>query len=393
VIVRLIGLIGVAGILVMPSLAAEWELAKPGYLWQFPKDHWAHPTYRNEWWYFTGHVETNETPPRRFGYQFTLFRIGLTQSPAGTGSAWKSGQIIMGHAALSDIQTGKHYFHDTLVRDSPLLGTCLPSPLASHPSTPICWMGAPTGIEDPWSVTWDGKGFQFRATTADFAFDFTTRPEKPLIFQGPGGLSRKTADGSSASLYYSFTRLRTTGTLSLKGEMGRLGDGEHVLSRLAVSGTSWMDKEFGSGALGEKQTGWDWFSLQLNDGREVMLYILRKADGTPDHTSGTLIEKDGTTRYLSQTDFTMDTQGKWKSPHTGATYPAGWRIQIPLITVYPLLEITVLVPDSENVSTRVPGLTYWEGAVQVSDAANEIIGQGYVELTGYTGSVKELQLR
>jgi len=364
----------------LPLLLA-WKNAEPGYPWQFPKDHWAHPDYRNEWWYFTGQLETNANPPRRFGYQFTLFRIGLTQAPAGQGSAWKSKQLLMGHAALSDLQTGKHYFHDVLVRESPLLGVCFPPPPSPLSPSAVCWASAPTGTEGRWKVDWNGTAFRFQAVTADFSFDLTTTPEKPLIFQGPGGLSRKTADGSSASLYYSFTRLKTTGTLTFPPS---------PLS--SVRGLSWMDKEFGSGALGASQVGWDWFSLQLNDGRELMLYLLRKADGTLDHASGTLVEKSGQVRYLTAEDFTLKALGKWKSPHTQAVYPAGWDLQFSPLTTLASLRISPLVPDSENISQRVDGIAYWEGAVQILDTEKKVIGQGYVELTGYAGSVQHIQV-
>ena len=203
------------------------------------------------------------------------------------------------------------------------------------------------------------------------AFDLHTAPQKPLIFQGPNGYSRKGVGASAVSHYYSFTRLTTTGILKVGGETSR------------VSGDSWMDKEFGTNQLGEHQVGWDWFSLQLADGREIMLYILRDTAGKVDYGRATLVAADGTTRFLKRESFALRATKKWTSAQTKATYPAGWELRVDGET----LLLTVEMADQENRGALARTLFYWEGAVRVADGKGRQIGKGYVELTGYgTGS-------
>jgi predicted secreted hydrolase len=189
-----------------------------------------------------------------------------------------------------------------------------------------------------------------------------------MVFQGPNGYSRKGEGPSAASLYYSFTRLQTTGTLTIGSETIR------------VVGESWMDKEFGSNQLADDQVGWDWFSLRLDDGRELMLYVLRSSAGT-DYARGTIVSPDGEPMYIDDAAWTLTVRDRWRSDRTAATYPVAWDLAVPALdldaTVTPLLEA------QENVSELVPGLFYWEGAVEVRDADNRRVGEGYVELTGY----------
>jgi predicted secreted hydrolase len=170
------------------------------------------------------------------------------------------------------------------------------------------------------------------------------------------------------------TRLRTTGTLVTGGET------------LAVEGLSWMDHEFGSDELQANQAGWDWFSIQLDDRRELMLYALRQKDGsiTP-QSSGSLIERDGRVTHLQLGDFATVATGTWKSPHTGGTYPSGWRVRVPRAGVD--VALVPILADQELANTA-GGVSYWEGAVDVLDpATRKPLGVGYVELTGYAGAI------
>jgi predicted secreted hydrolase len=201
--------------------------------------------------------------------------------------------------------------------------------------------------------------------------DLSTHETKPQVFHGPNGLSRKGQGQDAASLYYSQTRLATRGTIELDGE------------RHEVAGESWMDKEFGSNMLGSDQIGWVWFSLQLDDQRELMLYVLRRADGSIDWTSGTLVDRDGTATYLGRGDFSVNPSGSWESRATGARYPTHWAVSVPAKAI--ALEVEAKASAQENVSKALPKLFYWEGAVQVSGSAS---GRGFVELTGYATSLK-----
>jgi predicted secreted hydrolase len=357
------------GLLALGSQAlaaqAEWHIAEPDYAWSFPRDHWAHRGYKTEWWYVTGIVADTAMPTRQFGYQFTVFRVGLVPDTLPLQSAWATDALIMGHASVSDLSNGRHVFSEVLFRPNGLLGG-----FGAPGDSLIAWSQGPYGTRGRWTLHWNGEAFDFamRDDRQGVAFSFTTTPTKPLVFQGPNGFSRKGDNPTAASLYYSFTRLATEGTISI---------GEDTFG---VSGESWMDKEFGSNQLGEDQVGWDWFSLRLDDGRDLMLYVLRSEDGTA-YGRGTLVMPDGTARYLDSSTWSLDATDRWRSDGTGAEYPLRWELGVPQlgleVTIAPLLE------DQENVTALVPDLFYWEGAVEVLSGDGERIGEGYVELTGY----------
>ncbi len=353
----------VALVLSLALAAGEWRVAVPEYPWSFPQDHWAHDGYRTEWWYLTGHLQAESDRTRRFGYQFTLFRIGVLNEPVELDSDWASTSVIMGHAAVTDLASGEHVFAETFYRETPLLAS-----FSDYPESRIGWSRGPAGTEGLWSLDWNGNGFDVAAvdTRQGMSFRLETNADKPLVFQGPGGFSRKGTDSSAASQYYSFTRLATTGEVELDGE------------RFSVRGESWMDKEFSSSHLGENQVGWDWFSLQLDDGRDVMLYLMRTADGSVDYASGTLIDGQGVAEYLTMGDFVVDVLETWTSPSTDARYPSRWRVRLPSAGLD--FELRGLAADQENRS-RLPGrVYYWEGAVEVSGG---VTGRGFVELAGY----------
>jgi len=343
----------------------SWEVARPGFAWSFPRDHWAHPAYKTEWWYFTGHLTVQGESTPRFGYQFTLFRIGLAPGASPLDSRWATRELIMGHASLSDLREKRHVFSDVLYREIPLLGG-----FGTFPDSLIAWCRGPAGTAARWTLRWNGTAFDLAMedSARGIAFALSTTPVKPRVFQGPGGYSRKGETASEASLYYSFTRLRTEGTVRENG------------TSFPVTGQSWMDKEFGSNQLGRDQVGWDWFSLQLEDGRDIMLYELRDENGDVDFARATVVSAEGRAHYLEEGAWTVRATGHWTSPESGIRYPSGWAVELPTedlrLTVRPLL------PDQENRSQRSSGLTYWEGAVEILEDGRSA-GQGYVELTGY----------
>ncbi len=341
-------------------LALGWTNAQADYVWRFPEDHWAHPTYKTEWWYFTGHTG-------RFAYQFTMFKVGLSEKQL-PGTAWSTEQLVMGHVAITDLVHGEHRFAEVIQRVAPELAG-----YATYPEPLVIWCRGPAGTSDAWELRWQDGGFSFRArdSAQHFAMDLQTREAKPRIFQGPNGLSRKGQSREAASLYYSQTRLATRGTIEVDGE------------RHEVSGESWMDKEFGSNLLGRDQVGWDWFSLQLEDQRELMLYVLRKADGGIDWASGTLVERDGKVIYLGRDDFSVTPSGSWESKASRARYPTHWAVNVPAHGI--ALDIDAKVKAQENVSKVLPKLFYWEGAVEVTGSSS---GRGFVELTGYGTTLK-----
>jgi predicted secreted hydrolase len=345
-----------------PAAEADpsWSRARPGFAWEFPRDHAAHRGYRIEWWYLTGLVRAREAPERTFGYQFTVFRVGLRRERAALSSAFTTDTLLLGHAAITDVAGGEHRFADLLRREVPLLAGF------GAPGEPLlAWARAPAGTDGRWAIAWNGEGFDVEMIDArqGMAYRLTTRPDKPLCLHGDRGFSAKSADGESASHYYSFPRLRTRGTLTLDGRT------------FAVEGTSWMDKEFSSASLSPRQVGWDWFALRLVDGRDLMLYVLRGDGGATDFAQGSLISAAGEVRSLPGSAFRLAATARW------GAYPSRWTLELPeekiAVTVEPL------VADQENRGTVAGAPRYWEGAVRVLDARGDEVGEGYVELTGY----------
>ncbi len=362
-------LLAAVALATIAAAAPAFRAADPAHRWAFPRDHHAHPGYRNEWWYVTGIVEDVAAPGRRFGFQLTFFRLGLAPEPPRLDSAWAAADAVMAHLAVTDVAEGTHAFSEVVWRAMPLLGGFPP------PGAPLlAWARAPAGTDGRWTLALEGGAFRLAARddARGLALDLAARPERPVALQGPNGLSRKSADPARASLYLSITRLATDGTLTVGGRTHR------------VRGESWMDQEMGSSQLAPDQVGWDWWSLRLADGRDLMLYVLRRADGEPSWRTATLVGRDGRVRLLAPGDWTVRATGTWKSPATGAVYPARWEIAVPgegvRATAIPL------VAGSENVSHLVPGLSYWEGPVRLTGPDGGRIGDGYVELTGYTGS-------
>jgi predicted secreted hydrolase len=343
-----------------------WERARPGWAWEFPRDHAAHRRFRIEWWYLTGLLRAVDDPGRAFGYQFTVFRVGVLPRRPALASAWTTDTLLLGHAAVTDVAGNGHRFSEVLHREVPLLAGF------GAPGEPVlAWTRAPPGTDGVWRVAWNGDGFDVEVadTSRGMAYALTTRATRPLVLHGDGGLSAKSTDGRSASLYYSYTRLATEGTVTLDGRTWR------------VSGTSWMDKEFSTSSLGRDQAGWDWFALRLADGRDLMLYVLRAADGTVDTAHGTLVLPDGTTRALAAPDFSLRPTARWRNPSGTAVYPSRWTLAVPAHGID--LDVVPLVADQENRAALPGAPDYWEGAVRALDRSGREAGEGYVELTGY----------
>ncbi len=348
--------------------APAFRPADPAHRWEFPRDHHAHPGYRNEWWYFTGILVDAADPGRRFGFQLTFFRLGLAPEAPRLDSAWAASDAVMAHLAVTDVAAGTHAFSEVVWRAMPLLGGFPP---AGEPL--LAWARAPAGTDGRWTLALQDGVFRLAARddARGLALELAARPRKPVALQGPNGLSRKSAGEGHASLYASITRLATEGTLTAGGRTYR------------VRGESWMDQEMGSSQLAPDQVGWDWWSLRLADGRDVVLYVLRRAGGEPSWRTGTLVDRDGRVRLLAPDAWSVRATGTWRSP-SGAVYPSGWEIAVPGEGVRVIA--IPMVRGSENVSQLVQGLSYWEGPVGLTGPDGAPMGGGYVELTGYTGS-------
>jgi predicted secreted hydrolase len=329
---------------------------------KFPDDHGPHPEFQTEWWYYTGNLEARDG--RRFGYQLTFFRRAITPTMMPRESDWGTSQIYFAHFALTDVKNNRHIASERYSRGAGQLAGASGNPfrvwienwsVATHPSTPL-------------RSAQDATPLRLIARDANIALDLVLDARKPIALHGDRGLSKKSAEPGNASYYISFTRLDTEGTITI-------GDEE-----IAVQGSSWMDHEWSTAVLGKDAVGWDWFSIQLDDQRELMLFQIRQKDGSIEPlSSGTLIEADGTTRALTRDQFSIRVVNTWTSDKTRATYPARWNVAIPSADI----ALTIL-PRIENQEMNV-SIVYWEGAVAVegkSRGAN-VTGVGYVEMTGY----------
>jgi len=346
----------------------DWRAAGPGHAWTFPQDHYAHPGFKTEWWYVTGQlVGAGE---RRFGYQFTLFRVGILPSAPKLDSAWSASDIVMGHVAITDLVAGTHTFSEVLFRAVPGLGG-----FGAPGDSVVAWGRAPAGTPGRWEFRLRGDDrfvLHARDDRQDLALDLALAPLRPVVLQGPEGFSLKDPARGTGSLYYSYTRLATRGVVVSGGDT------------LRVDGLSWLDREIFSSDLAGDQVGWDWFSLQLDDGRDLMLYRLRDEAGDTNAANGTLVGADGEVVHLARGDWRLEPTRTWRSPETGAAYPVAWRLTMPAAGI----DVTVeaLLDAQENVSRRTGDLVYWEGAVVVrASRGNAPLGRGYLEMTGYGG--------
>ena len=314
---------------------------------RFPEDHGPHPGFATEWWYFTGNLEDGKGRP--FGYQLTFFRKALAARPAPRASAWASSGAWMAHLALTDPEAGRHRAWERFSREA--------LDLAGAQARPFkVW------LED-WEVS--GDPIRLRAGAEDFRLELTLTPQRPPVLQGDRGLSRKGSQPGNASYYYSLTRLLTRGRLEAGGRS------------YPVNGLSWMDREWGTSALEPGQTGWDWFSLQLSDGSDLMVYRLRRADGQTPTVSGSLTGASGT-RILGASDLRMEPRGSWRDAE-GTDWPVRWHLEVPTSGL--ALEVEPCLDDQE-MNLAVP---YWEGAIEArgSREGRPVEGRGYLELTGY----------
>lgn len=343
-----------------PNLPAGFLRAEGPREWRFPEDHGPHPEFQTEWWYYTGNLESQTG--ERFGYQLTFFRRGLLpfEDRFERRSAWSADQIYMAHFAITDISVGKHYDFEKFERGA--------AGLAGAENNPFqVWL-------ENWRVEQIADGrFKLRASQGEIKLDLFLNDLKGPVFHGQDGYSQKGPEQGNASYYYSQTRLDTSGTLQTAGGIYQ------------VNGMSWMDHEFSTSALSQGQVGWDWFSIQLEDGSDLMVFQIRREDGRIDpFSSGTWIDRNNEITQLGNEQFEIRILETWRSPNSGTEYPSGWRLEVPSLDLQ--LEIKPSLIDQEmNVS-----YTYWEGAVNIKGTVggSQISGVGYVELTGYAESME-----
>lgn len=348
--------------------AGGFAVPQPGRVFTFPRDHGSHPDFRLEWWYVTGHLAAVANPERRFGFQATFFRQAAPRphanEPAG---AFGRDQLFLAHMALLDVRSGDFRHEERLHREGWAAGAATTT-LDVRNGDWSLRLRPEAGPDEPERLELRG------GIRAEVALRLSLTSRKPLVVFGEDGVSRKGAEPTAASHYLTFTRLTTSGVLRLSGRDGP--------EEVAVIGEAWLDHEFSSSQLGSGQVGWDWLSVHLRDGREVMLYRLRLADGAADPASRlTWVDAAGRT---SVQPFTWEVQRAWRSPATGATYPTRVRVRTrdPANGTEVILDIEPLAEDQE-LTGALGGIPYWEGACRIKGLDGAELGRGYLELTGH----------
>lgn len=355
----------------MPQQTEDgFAVPQPGHDFQFPRDHGSHPEFKIEWWYVTGHLWTAEK--RRFGFQATFFRrAGPREEPSRSpepSALFGRDQVYLAHMALLEAESGTFVHQERLHREG--------------------WnAGAATNALSVWNGDWSlrmDEGTSEAMTLrggirGEAAFQLRLLPAKPLVVFGRRGVSRKAAEPTAASYYLTYSRLRVEGNLAWEGK------------ERPVTGQAWMDHEISSSQLGEGQEGWDWAAVQLQDGREIMAYRMRREGGGVDpYSTLAWVDASGQVTHREAGQFRLTGMGTWTSPRTGAVYPLPVRLETLDSDSGETIELRLepLALDQE-LSGAVGGIAYWEGACRVVDERGEVVGSAFVELTGYAGNLRD----
>jgi predicted secreted hydrolase len=350
-----------AVLLLLTPLAAQYRTAMPGYRFEFPRDYFDHPDFQTEWWYYTGNLKSANG--HRYGFELTFFRQAVSRDPA-QAAAWDVKDICLAHLALSDLDGQKFYHAERTNRAGPGIA-------GVSASSARIWNGN-------WQIQWEGADQRLQAIDNQFQLHLTLHPEKPPAIHGENGVSQKSEGAGHASYYFSLTRLAASGQLELNGQT------------LNVTGLAWMDHEFFTHQLESGQIGWDWLSLQLEDNTELMLFRIRRKDGSLDpFSAGTYVDARGKSTHLRANDFNLQPLGEsWTSPVTHATYPIAWKIVIPKLEIE--LEAQTSLATQEFAGKTEIAPSYWEGAIQLGGhrGKSPLNGVGYLEMTGYDRPVK-----
>ncbi|MGB2623493.1 MAG: lipocalin-like domain-containing protein [Candidatus Acidiferrum sp.] len=345
-----------AALLIVHPLAAQYRTAVPGYRFEFPRDYFDHPDFQTEWWYYTGNLKT--ASGRKYGFELTFFRQALSRDPA-RAAIWDLKDLYLAHLALSDLDGQHFYYTERINRAGPGIAG------ASQASARI-WNGN-------WQIQWAGADQELQAIDPRFELHLTLHPEKPPVIHGENGVSQKAEGAGHGSYYFSLTRLAASGKLELNGE------------QFEVSGLAWMDHEFFTHQLESNQVGWDWLSLQLEDNTELMVFRIRRKDGSIDpFSAGTFVDAHGEPMHLRANDFILQPLAEtWSSPATHAVCPIAWKLAIPKLGIE--LAINTPLASQELAAKTNFAPSYWEGAIAAKGRRGKTLlnGVGYLEMTGY----------
>jgi predicted secreted hydrolase len=334
----------------------QFKTALPGYHYEFPRDYFNHPEYRTEWWYYTGNLQSADG--HRLGFELTFFREGASRQPA-TASSWDVRDLYLAHFAVSDLD-GKKFLH---AERSNRAG---PGIAGADAALQKVWNGN-------WSVIWANGEEKLTARADQFAVELALQPRKPPVIHGANGISQKAAGAGRASHYFSETRLQASGTVEVDSD------------KYKVNGQAWMDHEFFTHQLEQNQAGWDWLSVQLDDNTELMLFRIRRKDGSVDpFSAGTFVDVQGRSTALTAGDFQLTPIDEiWTSPKTATRYPIGWKLWVPSLGI--ALAASTSLPSQELTGNSKIAPNYWEGAMAFTGTkhSSSIHGSGYLEMTGY----------
>lgn len=333
---------------------------------QLPQDDGAHQRL-TEWWYYTGHLQDTSTGDR-YGFEFVIFRAERGGFPV----TWAS------HLAITDeSHDAFHYAQRSVVGPAvnqlPAGAPAFSLLLGADPTDPAtlgrpAWMMQGASGTDHLQARLSAAEAVAAGSAGGLGLDLALTAAKPAVLEGGSGWIDFGPAGGS--YYYSRTDLLATGSIVVGG---------HTLK---VDGTAWFDHQWGD-FIAVGGGGWDWFAVNLADGTDLTLSLVRAADGSDALVYGTLVDKAGNATHLDRGAFSVAVTRHWTSPATGASYPAGWTITIPSQSLTINLEPTVA--DQELDTRATTGVVYWEGSqvVSASRAGQSERGQAYVELTGY----------
>jgi predicted secreted hydrolase len=377
-----------AGLALLGS-AAPSAHALPERTLTFPRDLGAHPDFRTEWWYITGHAKN--AAGRELGFQVTFFRsrVEATQTMQ---SKFAAKQLLFAHCAVTDVQ-GKKLWHDQRIAregfgiaQASMLDTDIklnrwslkrtlpttdlkPAPAAPAPSTSrTAPAAAPAAIQA-------AEHYEARIAAKDFAIDLNFTETQPILLQGNNGLSRKGPEDKQASYYYSLPQLAASGSITLQGQ------------RLEVKGTAWLDHEWSQELLHPEAVGWDWIGMNLFDGSALTAFQLRRKDGSSLWTGGSFraSSSSGLQTFIAKPrEVQFQAIKGWTSPLTGAKYPIEWLVRTPA----DFYTIKAVIPNQELDSRNTTGAIYWEGLSDLFDSNGKHVGRGYLEMTGYAGALR-----
>ena len=325
-----------------------------------PRDLAAHHNSQTEWWYYTGHGETDGG--KEFGFELVFFKRRTDLDKFSLVPLRLFGNpIYFAHFAVTNYEDKSFRY--------------------AHRKSANGFFDFPASASEQhfhlrlgdWSAREADGAHVLRATTnSNLTFEATLRPTKKVVLNGEKGDGVSFKDEGQASRYFSYTRMQMEGDIVLQ-----TGETEHF------KGSAWMDREFGTWTPTERQKGWDWFSIQFDNNCELMCYQLRSGTGgVSEFSSGVFVDEQGNPTYLSHEDFKIEPTNYWKSPRTKAVYPSGWKLKVPKVD----LDLTVapVIEDQELDTRGSTMIIYWEGACRVE--GNHSNGKAYVELVGYDRS-------